>query len=115
MRLDPNIAPLERAICSKSTQCLFDVRFGSLAAPQDSNIPTAAFGCKADAETAGFHYFSGPLTAEAVSKRKITRAGGNYDLHFDWHVAKVGPVVLRAKDSLPMWCAVPVTSKTRLF
>ena len=56
-----------------------------------------------------------PLLAEAVSKRKITRAGGNYDLHFDWHVAKVGPVVLRAKDSLPMWCAVPVTSKTRLF
>ena len=56
-----------------------------------------------------------PLLAEAVSKRKITRAGGKYDLHFDWHVAKVGPAVLGANDSLPMWCAVPVTSKTRLF
>ena len=45
----------------------------------------------------------------------MTRVSGKYDLHFDWHVAKVGPAVLGANDSLPMWCAVPVTSKTRLF
>ncbi len=53
--------------------------------------------------------------AEAVSKQKITSTSGKYDLHFDWHVAKVGLAVLGANDSLSMWSAVPVTSKTRLF
>jgi hypothetical protein len=56
-----------------------------------------------------------PVLAEAVSKRKITNAGGKYDLHFDCHVAKVELADLGASDSLPMWCAVPVTSKSTLF
>ncbi len=53
--------------------------------------------------------------AEAGSKRKITSAGGKYDLNFDWHVTEVGLEVLNADDSLPMWCAVPATSKSSLF
>jgi hypothetical protein len=56
-----------------------------------------------------------PLSAEAASKRKMARVGGKYDLHFYWHVTKVGPEVFVADDSLPMWCAVPLTAKSRLF
>jgi hypothetical protein len=59
--------------------------------------------------------YEGLKTAEAVSKRKITSSGGKYDLHFYWHVIKVGLEVFVADDSLPMWCAVPLTSKSRLF
>ena len=43
-----------------------------------------------------------PLLAEAVSKRKITRAGGKYDLHFYWQVPKEGLAVLGANDLPPM-------------
>ncbi len=61
------------------------------------------------------HENEGPLSAEAVSKRKITSSGGKYNLHFYWHVTKVGLKVFVADDALPMWRAVPLTSKSRLF
>ncbi len=53
--------------------------------------------------------------AEAGSKHKFTSSGGKYDLHFYWHMTKVELEVFVAGDSLPMWCAVPLTSKSRLF
>ena len=62
-----------------------------------------------------YEQFERLLLAEAGSKRKMARVGGKYDLHFYWHVTKVGPEVFVADDSLPMWCAVPLTSKLRLF
>jgi len=40
--------------------------------------------------------------AEAVSKRKITSSGGKYNLHFYWHVTKVGLKAFVADDALPM-------------
>jgi hypothetical protein len=67
------------------------------------------------AEAPFFYRFEWPLLAEAGSKRKMARVGGKYDLHFYWHVTKVGLEVFVADDSLPMWRAVPLTSKSRLF
>jgi len=55
------------------------------------------------------------LLAEAGSKLKITSAGGQYDLRFEWHVTQVGLEILSADDSLPMSRAVPTATKSRLF
>jgi len=42
-----------------------NVRFGSLAAPQDSTILRSAFGGKAASQSAVFLIFKGPLTARS--------------------------------------------------
>ena len=38
---------------------------------------------------------NGLLSTEPVSKRKITSGGSKYDLHFHWHVTKIGTRSLR--------------------
>jgi len=56
-----------------------------------------------------------PLSAEAVSKDKFSKVGGNYDRHFDWNNTKVGIKLLAPTGTLPKWCAVPLASKSHTF
>ena len=54
-------------------------------------------------------------STEAVSKRKITEVGGNRDLYYGRNKTKVGLKVSFSANALPMWCAVPLSSKSGTF
>lgn len=53
--------------------------------------------------------------AEAVSKGKFKKVGGNYYLNFDWNRTEVGVKRLASTSAMPMWCAVPFASRSRTF